>query len=237
MLVEFYLCGMLPDAKPLIELLKAMMEADAATKEFENIALIRDFAKAAALDLLGIRSRNVALEGLEPMESAVEEGDQPVIPEEDRAALMTLLVPYHKAAGNRLCREHKKVRATEKRNYEMELMKGDLREDKQVAFEKMSEYYESLMKNMKSLSDVLAIDMPELPEEEEEEEEVRSSVGIKGRDGQIVFLDSPFEDEETRLFYERLPELRAVRHPELKLNIPAQVFCMSWCPDFEFRGA
>ena len=27
-----------------------------------------------------------------------------------------------------------------------------------------------------------------------------------------------------------------VRHPELKLKIPAWVFCMSWCPDFEFRG-
>ena len=28
----------------------------------------------------------------------------------------------------------------------------------------------------------------------------------------------------------------AVRHSELKLKIPAWVFCMSWCPDFEFRG-
>ena len=27
-----------------------------------------------------------------------------------------------------------------------------------------------------------------------------------------------------------------VRHPELKLTIPPQLFCMSWCPDFEFRG-
>ena len=27
----------------------------------------------------------------------------------------------------------------------------------------------------------------------------------------------------------------AVRHPELKLKIPAELFCMSWCPDFEFR--
>ena len=27
-----------------------------------------------------------------------------------------------------------------------------------------------------------------------------------------------------------------VRHPELKLKIPAQVFCMSWCADFESRG-
>ena len=28
-----------------------------------------------------------------------------------------------------------------------------------------------------------------------------------------------------------------VRHPELKCKIPAQVFCMSWCADFEFRVA
>ena len=30
--------------------------------------------------------------------------------------------------------------------------------------------------------------------------------------------------------------LAALRHPERKLNIPAQVFCMSWCADFGFRG-
>ena len=27
-----------------------------------------------------------------------------------------------------------------------------------------------------------------------------------------------------------------MRHPELKLKIPAKVIYMSWCPDFEFRG-
>ena len=27
-----------------------------------------------------------------------------------------------------------------------------------------------------------------------------------------------------------------VRHPELKVNIPPQLFCTSWCPEFEFRG-
>ena len=28
----------------------------------------------------------------------------------------------------------------------------------------------------------------------------------------------------------------AVRHLGLKLKLPAYVFCMSWCSDFEFRG-
>ena len=27
-----------------------------------------------------------------------------------------------------------------------------------------------------------------------------------------------------------------LRHPELKLNIPPWLFCLSWCPDFGFRG-
>ena len=27
-----------------------------------------------------------------------------------------------------------------------------------------------------------------------------------------------------------------MRHPGLTLNIPPYVFCVSWCPDFEFRG-
>ena len=29
---------------------------------------------------------------------------------------------------------------------------------------------------------------------------------------------------------------RQMRHPGLKLNIPPWLYCMSWCPDFEFRG-
>ena len=29
---------------------------------------------------------------------------------------------------------------------------------------------------------------------------------------------------------------KRVRHPGLKLNTPALLFCMSWCPEFEFRG-
>ena len=31
-----------------------------------------------------------------------------------------------------------------------------------------------------------------------------------------------------------LDAVSAVCHPELKLKIPVQVFCMSWCADFEF---
>ena len=64
------------------------------------------------------------------------------------------------------------------------------------------------MTNVKTLSDVLDLDMPELPEEEEEEVVV-SSVSMVGR-VEVTASDSPFDDEETRMFYERLQDLRAM---------------------------
>ena len=42
----------------------------------------------------------------------------------------------------------------------------------------------------------------------------------------------PFHCFEGVKFFSRKSR---VRPPGLKLNIPASVFCMSWCPDFEFR--
>eukprot|EP01047_Picozoa_sp_COSAG01_P009113 COSAG01_NODE_370_length_18018_cov_142.063620_8_plen_276_part_00 len=37
-----------------------------------------------------------------------------------------------------------------------------------------------------------------------------SSISMVGRDGNQIMVDSPFEDEETRQFYEKIPELRAI---------------------------
>jgi regulator of nonsense transcripts 2 len=171
--------------------------------------LLRDFAKVAALDLLGIASRNLALE-LAAMKTCLEDDDNAVIPAGDREELMELMQQYHTAAAGRFVREHKKLRSAEKRNYDTEMLKGELREDVKASFEQLKTFYEKMDVGLRSLSDVLDIDMPELPEDEEEELEAVSSVSVKGRDGQIIFLDSPFEEEETRLFYTRLPELRAV---------------------------
>ena len=38
-----------------------------------------------------------------------------------------------------------------------------------------------------------------------------------------------------QVFYRPREKQTAVRHPELKLNMPAWGFCMSWCADFESR--
>lgn len=38
-----------------------------------------------------------------------------------------------------------------------------------------------------------------------------------------------------QLFNQIVESEESVRHPEIKLNIPPKMFCMSWCPEIEFR--
>ena len=35
---------------------------------------------------------------------------------------------------------------------------------------------------------------------------------------------------------QKASRLADMRHPELKINVPPSLLCVSWCPDFEFRG-
>jgi hypothetical protein len=185
-LVELFVIGVMPSLDPLVDVLKRMMKEDDATRDFSNLSLIREFAKVAALDILGTRARDASVE-LAALESVLEAQDEPVISPEGRADLCKLFKAYHARVSQRLCNVHKKMRAQEKRNYETEMMKGTLSEVRQQEFKEIAEEHGKLSSNLKTMSDVLDIDMPELPEDEEEEEvvgryahggQVASAVGV-----------------------------------------------------------
>eukprot|EP01048_Picozoa_sp_COSAG05_P018870 COSAG05_NODE_2843_length_2581_cov_1.765915_2_plen_163_part_00 len=82
--------GVLPSLDPVVAILTTMMKEDDASRDFSNLSLIREFAKAAGLDVLGVQARDQAVE-LAPLSSAMEEGDAPVISEDKREALSNLL--------------------------------------------------------------------------------------------------------------------------------------------------
>lgn len=208
-LSELFLIGVLDTLDPIVTLLKKLIAEDEATRDFANLSLIREFAKVAGIDMLGIKARDQTIE-LIPLASEVEEGDREIISDADRKALMDILTAYHTRVSLRLANQHKKMKRDEKRNYEQEMMRGDLSDERRAEFTALEEEVERLRVNVKTLSDVLDLDMPELADEEEEEEIVGSSVSMVGRTEGQVFVDSPFEEEETRVFYERLQELTAM---------------------------
>ena len=210
-LSELFLIGVLDTIEPIMTLLKKLVkeDEDATPKVFANLSLIREFAKVAGIDMLGITARDQTIE-LIPLSSAVEDGDREIITSGDRKNLMDLLKAYHARVSLRLSNQHKKMKRDEKKNYEQEMMRGELSETRLAEYKVVEDEVQRLMRDVKVLSDVLDLDMPEMEEEEEEEEEVGSSVSMVGRAEGQVFVDSPFEEEETRVFYERLQELTAM---------------------------
>ena len=204
---ELYLVGIVPSIDPIVELLKSLVAEDEKTREFLNLSLIREYAKVAGIDLLGIKARDLTVE-LVPLDTALEEGDRPIISDEDQEKVGEILGSYHARVSLRLANQYKKMKKKEKSNYEAEMMRGELTEERKFEFEELEKEVDRLMSNVKTLSDVLDLDMPELPEEEEEEVVV-SSVSMVGR-VEVTASDSPFDDEETRMFYERLQDLRAM---------------------------
>ncbi|KAA6426413.1 MAG: hypothetical protein FRX49_03524 [Trebouxia sp. A1-2] len=92
-----------------------------------------------------------------------------------------------------------------------ELRRGELPDDMSASYERQRKAYEALQRAVASLADTMEKSMPDLPEP--------SSV-TRTKDGGIVVLTGreaddgatagPFEDEDTRAFYESLPDVRAV---------------------------
>jgi regulator of nonsense transcripts 2 len=195
--------------EPILALLRKLVKEDEDTREFANLSLIREFAKVTGIDMLGITARDQTIE-LIPLSSVVEEGDREIISAEDRQKLMDILKSYHARVSLRLSNQHKKMKRDEKKNYEQEMMRGELSEARAAEFQVVEDEVQRLLRDVKVLSDVLDLDMPELVEDEDEEEAVGSSVSMVGRAEGQVFVDSPFEEEETRVFYERLQELTAM---------------------------
>ena len=179
-LTELFIVGVLPSLDPVVAILTRMMKEDDTKRDFANLSLVREFAKVAGLDILGIKARDQAVE-LAPLASAMEEGDKPVISDEKRDELSNLLKAYHTRVGTRLCNVHKRLKAQEKKNYETEMMKGELSAQRQAEFKELNDEHAKLMSNLKTLSDVLVLEMPELLEEEEEVVAVGSSISMAGR--------------------------------------------------------
>ena len=210
-LSELFLIGVLDTIEPIVTLLKKLVKEDEDTRPatFANLSLIREFAKVAGIDMLGITARDQTIE-LIPLASAVEDGDREIVSAADRASVTDILKAYHTRVSLRLSNQHKKMKRMEKVNYDKEMMFGDLSEDRQAEFKVVEEEVQRLMRDVKVLSDVLDLDMPEMVEDEEIEEEVGSSVSMVGRAEGQVFVDSPFEEDEMRVFYEKLQELTAM---------------------------
>ncbi|KAL4017885.1 hypothetical protein IC575_021461 [Cucumis melo] len=117
---------------------------------------------------------------------------------------------YYDAAAELLQSEHTSLRQLEQENAKILNAKGELNDENVSSYEKLRKSYDHLYRNVSSFAEALDMQPPVMPEDGHT---TRVSAGedvsspAAGKDSSVI--EAIWDDEDTRAFYECLPDLRA----------------------------
>ncbi|KAF0699782.1 Aste57867_9663 [Aphanomyces stellatus] len=104
--------------------------------------------------------------------------------------------------------QHQTVRKMEKRNMKEEVNRGELSEEHVADLAAASTLCEKLTASITTLSEALQKPIPELPVDNSDDARLAQLLLWEGGEGRAEsHADGPFDDEDTRCFYEDLPDL------------------------------
>lgn len=189
----------------LSDMLSNIITADKETHV--HIAVVTSFARQFADDYAGFSPRKnktlFAKYGIEPPQAKL-------IPQEKQALFHTLLFDYFMSVKQYLIQQHKGMHKRARRNRQILQSKGELSVERQDENEKMQKAYEKLVNSTSTLSDILDLDMPDLPEDQIPQDISGISIDIQlpsiGSDEEFS-SSSLWEDEDQRSFYKDITDI------------------------------
>ncbi|KAG7098666.1 hypothetical protein E1B28_000581 [Marasmius oreades] len=120
---------------------------------------------------------------------------------------------YFDNVCKKLLIEHTRLQEQDRRNHEAYIKSGEIFEDRQQAYEKMTKSYEKLLANCQHLSELLCLPLPQLPTLSRKADSIQIGLNsgsiLGGEDGdQFLSADRKWEDEEERKFFEEVQDLK-----------------------------
>ena len=218
------------DADPFpLEVLKDLLGHD---REHANLALVVQFVKSFAWDILGVKS--AAEEGPKPgqadipatapasetdYQSSADEdtvppltvNDPPLTTPELQQRFRNILQRYFEDVKQHILNCQKSILNQAKRNAEAYVKSGEVFEDRQANYDRQLKAQEKMVANAQVLCDALGAKMPDLKEKDTHDAAGVSGIGLvktgdylRGQpDGAGIW-----EDDEERRFYENLIDLQ-----------------------------
>ncbi|XP_073116854.1 regulator of nonsense transcripts UPF2 isoform X2 [Elaeis guineensis] len=117
---------------------------------------------------------------------------------------------YYDAVAELLQSEHNSLRMMELENEKIFSAKGELSDENAASYEKLRKSYDHLLRGVSSLAEALDVQPPVMPDDRRT---TRVTTGVEvssSASGKESSLFEPvWDDEDTRAFYESLPDLRA----------------------------
>ncbi|XP_073299406.1 regulator of nonsense transcripts UPF2 [Primulina huaijiensis] len=204
LLLELYFVGVMEDCSVFINIIKDLTSTEHlkdrdATQT--NLSLLCSFARQGRF-LLGL-----PLTGFDILEEFFKELN---VTADQKKFFRKTFQTYYDASVELLLSEHALLRQMEHENAKILNAKGELSEEHASSYERLRKSYDHLSRGISSLAEALDMQPPVMPEDGHTTrvtsgEEVLSPVSSKDSSA----LEALWDDEDTKAFYECLPDLRA----------------------------
>lgn len=173
-------------------------------EEHNNASIILSFCRHCGEDYAGLVPKKVR-ELSEKLNVTIPKSK--LLSPDKQQNVKLLLRDYYNSLCKHLLKEHKDLQAFEKQNRKILQTRGELSSERKEKLEALQVSYERLLSSVQSFSDTLDEPMPELPVDNEMKAEAEETLKMinEGEDSSI--LEDMWGDEETRRFYEVLPDL------------------------------
>ncbi|CAN6710429.1 unnamed protein product [Malus baccata var. baccata] len=204
LLVELFFVGVIEDGGVFLNIIKDLTSGehlkDRDTTQ-TNLTLLASFARQGrmflGLPLSGPEIHEEFFKGLS-------------ITTDQKKFFRKAFQTYYVAAAELLQSEHTSLRQMEHENAKILNAKGELSDESVSSYEKLRKSYEHLYRNVSSLAEALDMQPPVMPEDGHTTRVTSgedASSAAAGKDSSA--LEAIWDDEDTRAFYECLPDLRA----------------------------
>lgn len=178
-------------------------------EDHSNLNILLSFCRHCGDDFAGLVPRKVR-QLAEKHHYAVPSSD--LLSTEKQKGIQSLLREYFKSLCRHLLRDHKTLQSFERHNRRVLQTKGELSSDQKDKCEAAHLAFQKLLTSTQQFADTLDEELPDLPLEEMTSLDTDgASLDIHNRfkGGELDGTTSLWEDEETRSFYESLPDLKA----------------------------
>ncbi|KAM1268919.1 hypothetical protein ACFX13_001219 [Malus domestica] len=204
LLVELFFVGVIEDGGVFLNIIKDLTSGehlkDRDTTQ-TNLTLLASFARQGrmflGLPLSGPEIHEEFFKGLS-------------ITTDQKKFFRKAFQTYYVAAAELLQSEHTSLRQMEHENAKILNAKGELSDESVSSYEKLRKSYEHLYRNVSSLAEALDMQPPVMPEDGHTTRVTSGEDASSAAAGKYSSaLEAIWDDEDTRAFYECLPDLRA----------------------------
>ncbi|KAL1191567.1 Regulator of nonsense transcripts UPF2 [Cardamine amara subsp. amara] len=201
LLLELYYVGVIEDSNIFINIVKDLTSVeqlkDRDTTQI-NLTLLASFARQGRV-FLGL-----------PISGQDEDFFKGLdVTAEQKKSFRKAFNTYYDALADLLQSEHKLLHQMEKENSKLVNAKGELSEDSASSYEKLRKSYDHLYRNISSLAESLDMQPPVMPEDGTTRLTAGDETSPSGAVKDTSVPEPIWDDEDTKTFYECLPDLRA----------------------------